>query len=74
MLIVGAVVEPTWLGSVSIRKGRRERGACVVFVGWRPFALVVFFVVIPVSCVLGSSYAVFACFTVVVVLKNEICQ
>jgi hypothetical protein len=43
MLIVAAVVEPTWLGSVSIRKGRRERGACVVFVGRRPFALVVFF-------------------------------
>jgi len=44
-----------------------------VYVGWRPSALVVFFVVVLASCVLCSASAVSLCFAVVVVLKNEIC-
>jgi len=70
--MVAMVVEPAWLGSVSICKGSRER-PCVVYVGRQPSALVVFFIVVLALCVLCSASAVFLCFVVVVVLKNKVC-
>jgi len=58
--MVAMVAEPAWLGSVSICKGSRER-PCLVYVGRQPSALVVFFVVVLVLCVMQClcSFLVF---------------
>jgi len=59
-----AVVEPAQLGSVSIRRGK---GLHVVFVGRRPYTLVVFFR----KGVRLCASAVFVSFEVPVVLRNQ---
>ena len=63
-VLMVAIVEPAWLGLVSIHGGE---GPHVVFVGRRPYKLVVFFHKGICLCV----SAVFMSFEVPVVLRNQ---
>jgi len=68
-VLMVAMVEPTRLGSVSIRKGEWWRGRAESLVSWRPYAFVIFSL-----WVLGRASAVSVGFMFVVVLTNQLCQ